>query len=73
MAIQVVEADLIGDIWTIFSPSDVGKMTPEILAKLAGESPEAQARREQLERKLGILRRGLETCLGHCDGAGSGL
>ena len=72
VVIQVVEAELIGDIWTIFTPSDVGKMTPEMLSKIAGESPEAQARREQLERKLEILRRGLETCLGHCDGAGSG-
>ncbi|PGH28089.1 hypothetical protein AJ80_00346 [Polytolypa hystricis UAMH7299] len=62
VSIQVVEADLVGDIWTIFTPTDVGKLTPEDISRLAGESTESQALRQQLRRKLKTLRKGLEIC-----------
>jgi hypothetical protein len=65
VAIQVVEDLLIGDIWSIFSPSDVGEMAPSLISKIAAESPESQALRQQLERKLQTLQRGMEICQRH--------
>jgi hypothetical protein len=61
----VVEGLLIGDVWSIFSPSDVGQMTPSLISKIAAESPESQALRQQLDRKLRTLKRGMEICKRH--------
>jgi Dynamin central region/Dynamin family len=65
VAIQVVESLLIGDLWSIFSPSDVGQMAESLVSKIAAESLESQALRQQLDRKLQTLRRGMETCRRH--------
>jgi GTPase SAR1 family protein len=65
VSIQVVEDLLIGDLWSIFSPSDVGQMTPSLISKIAAESPESQALRQQLDRKLKTLRKGMEICQRH--------
>lgn len=65
VSIQVVEGLLVGDVWSIFSPSDVGQMTPSLISKIAAESPESQALRQQLDRKLKTLRNGMEICQRH--------
>ena len=56
---------MIGDIWSIFSPSQVGEMAPSLISKIAAESPESQALRQQLERKLQTLQKGMEICQRH--------
>jgi hypothetical protein len=53
---------VIGDIWSTFSPSDVGQMAPSLISKIAAESPESQALRQQLDRKLQTLKKGMEIC-----------
>lgn len=65
VTIQVVEGHLIGDIWSIFSPSDVGQMEPSLISKIAAESTESQALRQQLDRKLQTLKKGMEICQRH--------
>jgi hypothetical protein len=65
VSIQVVEEILIGDLWSIFSPSNVGEMEPSLISKIAAESPESQALRQQLERKLRTLQKGIEICQRH--------
>ncbi|OJJ35598.1 hypothetical protein ASPWEDRAFT_51601 [Aspergillus wentii DTO 134E9] len=62
VAIQVVEALLIGDLWSIFSPSDVGKMSPDVISSITAESTESQALRKQLEQQLVILEKGIVIC-----------
>ena len=65
LSVQIVEGLLIGDIWTVFSPSDVGNMAPSLISKIAAESPESQALRQQLDRKLQTLKKGMEICQRH--------
>lgn len=65
VSIQVVEGVLIGDIWSILSPTDVGQMSPTLVTKIAAEHTESQALRQQLGRKLETLRKGMETCRRH--------
>ena len=45
-------------------------MSPNLVTKIAGESTESQALRQQLSRKLQTLERGLETCQRHRSTAG---
>lgn len=70
VAIHVVEGLLISDIWSIFSPTDVGQMSSDLVAKIAAESTESQVLRQQLNRKLQTLERGLEICQRHRSAAG---
>ena len=65
VAVQVVEGLLISDLWSIFSPIDVGQMSSSLVSKIAAESTESQALRQQLDRKLKTLRKGLEICQRH--------
>ena len=65
VAIQVIEGLLISNIWSVFSPSDIGQMSPSVISKIAAESTESQALRQQLNRKLQTLERGLEICQRH--------
>ncbi len=62
ITVQVVENLLIKDLWALFSPVDVGSMPSETIAKIAEETSESQALRQQLTRKLSILEKGLEVC-----------
>lgn len=61
----MVERILIADTWSIFSPTDVGQTSPDLVSKIAAESTEAQELRQQLERKLRILEKGMEICQRH--------
>ncbi|KAK2811599.1 hypothetical protein FQN50_001941 [Emmonsiellopsis sp. PD_5] len=65
VAIQVIERELICEIWTIFTPSDVATMPPDLISRIAGETEESQVQRQQLERKLKTLQEGLEICRRH--------
>ena len=62
IAVRVVEAFLIGEIWDIFAPSHVAQMPDELVTSLAAESPESRALRQQLQRKRDTLQKGLEIC-----------
>lgn len=62
VAVQVVKSTLIGHLWSIFSPADVGQMSPDLIAKISAESTESQALRQQLDRKLLVLEKGMEIC-----------
>ncbi len=46
----------------ILSPVSVFEMSNEKVKRIAGESEESRAQREQLVRQLDVLRKGLETC-----------
>ena len=70
VSIHVVEGLLISDIWSIFSSTDVGQMSSSLVAKIAAESTESQALRQQLNRKLQTLERGLKICQRHGSIAG---
>ena len=65
VSIQVIEGLLIRNIWSVFAPSDIGQMSPSVISKIAAESTESQALRQQLNRKLQTLERGLEICQRH--------
>lgn len=65
VSVHVVEGLLISDLWSILSPTDVGQMSSSLVAKIAAESTESQALRQQLNRKLQTLERGLEICQRH--------
>ncbi|KKZ60044.1 hypothetical protein EMCG_05226 [[Emmonsia] crescens] len=65
VAIQVIERDLVGDLWVIFTPTDVGNMPDALISQIAAESEESRTRRQELERKLDTLRNGLEICRRH--------
>lgn len=70
VSIHVVEGLLTSDIWSVFSPTDVGQMSSSLVSKIAAESTESQALRQQLNRKLQTLERGLEICQRHRSIAG---
>jgi hypothetical protein len=60
VATIVVERRLVGDLWEIFSPLSVVRMSPETIAAVCEEAPEDQKRRDQLESKRVSLTGGLE-------------
>ncbi|KAK2809950.1 hypothetical protein FQN50_003364 [Emmonsiellopsis sp. PD_5] len=58
VAIQVIKHKLICEIWTIFTPSDVATMPPDLISQIAGETEESQVQQQQLEWKLKTLQEG---------------
>ena len=62
VAVEAIEMVLMSALPSILSPVDIYKMEPDLVAHIAGEREEIQARRHQLVRKLGILSRGVKTC-----------
>ena len=63
--IQVTEATIVQDMVNIFTPLSVEQMENDLVAKIASESLEHQTRRELLEQKLNILKKGMEICKRH--------
>lgn len=53
---------MIAKLGEILSPVGIFSMSDELVTRLAGESEENRAQREELTRQLGVLRAGLETC-----------
>ncbi|KAL3476025.1 dynamin family protein [Aspergillus californicus] len=62
IANEVVEGKLLLTLSTIFSPVAVFEMPPELVTRIAGESKENQSLRDQLNRKLQILKTGFDIC-----------
>lgn len=62
VAVEVIEVCLVSGLASLLSPVGVYKMAPDLVALIAGESEENQARREQLVRQLEVLDKGAETC-----------
>ncbi|KAI5841700.1 dynamin family protein-like protein [Tricharina praecox] len=60
VATIVVERRLVGDLWEIFSPLSVVRMSYETIAAVCEEAPEDQKRRDRLENKRISLAGGLE-------------
>ncbi|KAI3097124.1 hypothetical protein CBS147333_9398 [Penicillium roqueforti] len=62
IATEVIEVKLLGAIPTLFTPITAFEMPKDLIKQIAGESEESQSRREQLNKKLWILRKGSDTC-----------
>ncbi|KAJ6118438.1 Male sterility NAD-binding [Penicillium samsonianum] len=62
IATEVIEVKLLGAIPTLFTPITAFEMPKDLIRQVAGESEESQSRREQLNKKLWILRKGSDTC-----------
>ncbi|KAH8749408.1 interferon-induced GTP-binding protein Mx [Hyaloscypha sp. PMI_1271] len=62
IAIEVIESKLISPLHTIFSPITVTSMSADLVTCIAGESEENRAQREQLNKQLEVLTKGIETC-----------
>ncbi|KAB8214697.1 P-loop containing nucleoside triphosphate hydrolase protein [Aspergillus novoparasiticus] len=62
VAIEVIETNLIKPLVDMFAPLLVFDMADDLATRIAGESIENKSLRDQLSRKLHILRKGSETC-----------
>ncbi|KAK1832585.1 P-loop containing nucleoside triphosphate hydrolase protein [Podospora conica] len=62
ISVEVIEAQLVSKISDILSAVSICDMSDETISRLAGESEESRAEREQLNRQLCVLKSGLETC-----------
>ena len=62
IAIEVIEAKLVSKLENMFTPLDVVAMDLDLVARIAGESEESRAQREQLTKQLEILTKGSDTC-----------
>ncbi|KAK3290544.1 P-loop containing nucleoside triphosphate hydrolase protein [Chaetomium fimeti] len=62
VAVEVIEAKLMSALDGILSPLSVYLMPADEVARIAGESEETRAERDQLNKQLDVLRNGLETC-----------
>lgn len=57
-----MEAQLVSKLADILSATSIFDMSDDTISRLAGESEESRAEREQLTRQLQVLKTGLETC-----------
>lgn len=62
IAVEVIEAKLISPLGDIFSPVTVSAMPADFVTRIAGESEENRAQREQLTKQLDVLTKGSDTC-----------
>ncbi|GKZ67889.1 hypothetical protein AnigIFM50267_002443 [Aspergillus niger] len=62
VAVEVVEVKLVQSLPSLFTPLKVFEMPSELVSRIAGESDENRALRQQLDKKLRILEKGLRTC-----------
>jgi hypothetical protein len=62
VAVEVIEAKLLSGLDSILCPVAVFHMHPDQVARIAGESKETRAERDQLNKQMEVLRNGLETC-----------
>lgn len=73
VTIQVVERQVVSNLWEIFSPSSVVSMTAEMISSIAEESVEDRQLRKRLEVKLKSLQMGMEVCRGTLKGIATGM
>ncbi|KAK6076277.1 dynamin family protein [Seiridium cupressi] len=62
VAVELIEAKLISALMDIFSPVFVYKMSPNLVALIAGECQDNVTRRGQLRKQLDIMQKGSDTC-----------
>lgn len=62
IAIEAVEDRLLSPLGNVFSPVAVSAMPADIVTRIAGESEENRAQREQLTKQLDVLMKGSDTC-----------
>lgn len=62
IAIEVIEAKLLSPLGDVFSPVAVSAMPADLVTRIAGESEENRAQREQLTKQLDVLMKGSDTC-----------
>ena len=62
IAIEAVEAKLLSPLGDVVSPVAVSAMPAELITRIAGESEENRAHREQLTKQLDVLMKGSDTC-----------
>lgn len=62
VAVQAIEACLITHLPDIISPASVVQMDDGTITRIAAEPDDHQSLREQLTRKLAVLKAGLEIC-----------
>jgi GTPase SAR1 family protein len=62
IAVEVVERRLVAPLSDLLSPVTVFEMTPEMVTSIAGETKEYRTSRDQLNKQLQILIKGLDTC-----------
>lgn len=62
IAIEVIEAKLLSPLGDVFSPVAVSAMPADLVTRIAGESEENRAQREQLTKQLDVLTKGSDTC-----------
>ncbi|KAH0565504.1 hypothetical protein GP486_001098 [Trichoglossum hirsutum] len=62
ITIEAIESKLISPLGDIFSPLTVITMSDDLVTRIAGESEENRAQREQLTKQLDVLTKGSDTC-----------
>jgi hypothetical protein len=62
IATFAVEIKLVQQLEGFLSPSNIIDMRPELIEKIAVESPSVVTQREQLSRKLEVLVSGMNVC-----------
>ena len=58
----MIESTLISTLADVLSPINVTMMDDDLVKKIAGESEENRAQREQLQRQIDVLTKGFITC-----------
>lgn len=62
IAAQVIENKLIDPLESILSPVSILGMDSKQIAIIAGESEDSRIEREQLNKQLAVLQKGMDTC-----------
>ncbi|RAL04044.1 uncharacterized protein BO80DRAFT_348563 [Aspergillus ibericus CBS 121593] len=72
VAVEAVEVELVQSLASLLTPTKVFEMPSGLVSRIAGESEENRALREQLNKKLQILGKGLRTCRHFVGSRGAG-
>ena len=67
VAVYAIEETLLTGISELFPPSYVLQMDERVVKSIAAESVHSQALREQTQKKLEVLEKGLSVCRVHVD------
>ncbi|KID97355.1 Dynamin family protein, partial [Metarhizium majus ARSEF 297] len=62
VAVEVIDVCLVAELRRILTPLKVSLMTEEVVARIAGETKESRAVRDELNGKLKVLQSGFDIC-----------
>ena len=62
VAVEVIETCLVSTIADVLSPISVTTMDEDLVKKIAGESEETRAQRDELQKQVDVLTKGFTTC-----------